>query len=66
MFNNYNLFKYGQTVTGGRSSVKRMSVEVPENGNSHGDYVSLNKYKNRKEREKDEGLLKDRLLSMRN
>ena len=59
MFNNYNLFKYGQVATSaGKKRHSTNSLPSPEN--------NPNRHKNLKERTKDNLLLKERLVSMKN
>jgi hypothetical protein len=59
MFNNYNLFKYGQVVTSvGKKRSSTTSIVQPE--------INLNRHKNMKERVKDNQFLKERLSSMKN
>jgi hypothetical protein len=59
MFNNYNLFKYGQVATSvDRKKYSTSSLHVPE--------INPNKHKNMKERIKDNINLHNRLDSMKN
>lgn len=59
MFNNYNLFKYGQVVTStGKKRSSTQNLPAPE--------INTNRHKNQKERDKDIANLKERLDGMKN
>lgn len=59
MFNNYNLFKYGQVATStGKKRSSTQNLPVPDLNN--------NRHKNQKERDKDIVHLKVRLDGMKN